>query len=135
MTYWKQQLAGVPRLSLPVDRPHPPERTFGGARLEFALGEEIFEGLGRRGRADGATLFMTLLAAFEVLLHRYSGQSDFCVGAPVATRAREEAMDRVGCLVNTLAMRVRISGEMTFRELLRALRAPVSRASQPHDAT
>ncbi len=135
LAYWRQQLAGVPRLNLPVDRPHPPERTFAGARLEFALDAETFEGLEQCGRADGATLFMTLLAAFEVLLYRYSGQGDFCVGAPVATRAREEAMDRVGCLVNTLAMRARVSGEMTFRELLRAVRDTVLGAYEHQDVT
>ena len=135
LAYWKKQLAGVPRLRLPADRPHPPERTFCGARLEFTLDREVLERLERCGRAGGATLFMTLLAAFEVLLHRYSGQGDFCVGAPVAARAREEAMDRVGCFVNTLAMRARLAPEMTFRDLLRGVRETVLEAYEHQDVT
>ncbi|HTR38616.1 MAG TPA: amino acid adenylation domain-containing protein [Bryobacteraceae bacterium] len=135
LAYWKQQLAGTPRLRLPTDRPHPPERSFRGARVEFTLDKELLSSLERCGRADGATLFMTLLSAFAVLLHRYSGQDDFCVGAPVATRAREEAMDRVGCLVNTLAMRTRVSGDMTFRELLRQVRDTVLGAYEHQDVT
>ncbi len=135
LAYWEQQLAGTPRLKLPADRPHPPQRTFQGARVEFALDKQLLERLEQTGRTEGATLFMTLLGAFELLLYRYSGQGDFCVGAPVAARAREEAMDRVGCLVNTLAMRARISGEMTFPELLRVVRETVLGAYEHQDVT
>ena len=135
LAYWKKQLAGVPRLQLPTDRPHPPVRTFAGARLEFLLPRSLFERLAPCGRSENATLFMTLLAAFEVFLHRYSGQDDLCVGVPVATRAREGAMDRVGCLVNTLAMRARITGDQTFRTVLRNVRQIVLEAYDHQDVT
>lgn len=135
LRYWKQQLAGTPRLRLPTDHPHPPERSFHGARVEFTLDRELLGSLERCGRADGATLFMMLLSAFAILLHRYSGQDDFCVGAPVATRAREGAMDRVGCFVNTLGIRTRVSGERTFRELLRDIRDTVLAGYEHQDVT
>jgi amino acid adenylation domain-containing protein len=135
LAYWKKQLSGAPRLKLPTDRPHPPVRTFAGARLEFPLDRSLLERLEPCGRSESATLFMTLLTAFQVLLYRYSGQDDFCVGAPVATRAREEAMDRVGCLVNTLALRARINGGQTFREVLRDVRQTVLEAYEHQDVT
>ncbi len=135
LEYWTKQLDGVVPLRLATDRRHPPQRTFNGARVELPMERETLDRLERCGRTEGATLFMTLLAAFEVLLYRYSGQGDFCVGAPVAARAREEAMDRVGCLVNTLAIRAGISGDMTFRELLRSVRDTVLDAYAHQDVT
>jgi amino acid adenylation domain-containing protein len=135
LAYWKRKLAGTPPLRLPADRPHPPQRTFAGERLEFAPDGELFDRLDRLGRSEGATLFMTLLAAFQSLLYRYSRQGDFAVGVPVATRAREEATDLVGCLVNSLALRANVSGEMTFRDLLRGVRATVLEAYENQDAS
>ncbi|HEY7407080.1 MAG TPA: amino acid adenylation domain-containing protein [Gemmatimonadaceae bacterium] len=117
--YWSRQLAGpLPKLDLPTDRPRPSVQTFRGATHTFALSSELVDALRTVSAADGATLFMTLLASFQALLGRYSGQDDIIVGSPVAGRRRVEVEDLIGFFVNTLVMRGDLSGDPTFRELL-----------------
>ncbi|MCP4657984.1 MAG: non-ribosomal peptide synthetase, partial [bacterium] len=119
LEYWKRQLAGAPRaLDLPTDRPRPARQSYRGrtlpAQVPAALTREV-EALGRR---HGATLFMTLLAAFKVLLHRYSGQDDVVVGSPISNRNRFEVEGLIGFFVNTQVLRSDLSGEPGFAELL-----------------
>ncbi len=119
LAYWKGKLAGAPlALDLPADRPRPPVPTHRGAHHAFALPEGLEAALGELARREGMTLFMTLLAAFDVLLHRVSGQDDFLVGTAIAGRAQPETEPLIGIFVNTLVLRAQLSGEPTFRELL-----------------
>ncbi len=121
--YWKGQLAGAPDvLALPLDRSRPAVQTFRGARHNFALPARLSEDLAALARGEGATLFMLLLAAFQALLARYSGQADIVVGAPIAGRTRAQTRDLIGCFVNTLVLRTDLSGDPTFRELLGRVR-------------
>ncbi len=116
---WGGRLAGVPAaIELPIDRPHPPLQTFRGGKVPFLLGAPATAGLRALARAEAASLFMTLLAGFQALLHRYSGQDDVVVGTPVAGRNRPEVEDLIGVFINTLALRGRLDGEPTFRALL-----------------
>ena len=123
LAYWKVQLAGLPpRLELPTDRPRPERSAFRGANIPFLVSRQLQDRLATTGQSEGATLFMALLAAFNILLYRYSGQEDIAVGTPVAQRNRPEIEDLIGFFVNTLVLRTQLSGEVTFRELLRRAR-------------
>ncbi|PYS76408.1 MAG: non-ribosomal peptide synthetase, partial [Acidobacteria bacterium] len=123
LSYWRRQLAGAPaELELPTDKPRPPKNTSGGARHYFTLSEELTDDLKSLGREEGATLFMTLLAGWQALLSRYSGQQDISVGTPVAGRTRVETEQLIGFFVNTLVLRADLSGEPSFRELLGRVR-------------
>ncbi|HEX9117664.1 MAG TPA: amino acid adenylation domain-containing protein, partial [Anaerolineae bacterium] len=119
---WKRQLAGLPLLQLPVDRPRPAVSSYRGARHETQLSREVTAGLRALGQTEGATPYMTLLALFAVLLGRYSGQDDIVAGSPIAGRNRPETEALIGFFVNTLVMRVDLSGQPGFRELLRRVR-------------
>jgi acyl transferase domain-containing protein len=117
--YWKQQLSGASHvLKLPTDRPRPEVQTLRGAHKAFTLPRELSESLRSLSRSEGATLFMTLLAAFQTLLFRYSHQEDFCVGVPIAGRSLKETEGLIGCFINNLVLRARMSRDMRFRELL-----------------
>ncbi|HEX3560510.1 MAG TPA: amino acid adenylation domain-containing protein [Pyrinomonadaceae bacterium] len=123
LDYWKQQLGGgLPILELPADRPRPALQTYNGASLSFPLSPALSQLLKAFCKAEGVTLFMTLLAAFKVLLYRYTGQEDLVVGSPIANRHRQELEGLIGFFVNTLAMRTDLSGDPTFKELLRRVR-------------
>ncbi|WP_460203568.1 amino acid adenylation domain-containing protein [Scytonema sp. NUACC21] len=123
LEYWKQQLAGAPPvLELPTDRPRPPVQTFRGASQSLALPEPLSQGLKALSQRYGVTLFMTLLAAFQTLLYRYTGQSDICVGSPIANRNRSETESLIGFFVNTLVLRTQVSGNASFSELLARVR-------------
>ena len=122
LAYWKAQLADLPTLTLPTDRPRPAVMSYRGARAAFDLPEPLSHSLKALGRREGATLFMTLLAAFQVLLYRYSGQEDIAVGAPIAGRRRSELEPLIGFFANTLVLRVDLSGNPRFRELLARVR-------------
>ena len=129
LKYWKEELAGIPeRLELATDRPRPAVQTFAAAAHEVELSAELTAGLKRLSRESGATLYMTLLAGFAVLLSRYSGQDDIVVGSPIANREDEELEGLIGFFVNTLAMRVRVKREKSFRELLGEVRETALRA-------
>ncbi len=123
LSYWKKQLEGAPGvLNLPTDRPRPAVQSYRGARRSIELSKELTEGLRALGREEGATLFMTLLAAFQALLYRYTGQEDVVVGSPIANRNRTEIEGLIGFFVNTLALRADLSGNPTFQQLLARVR-------------
>jgi amino acid adenylation domain-containing protein len=122
ISYWRSQLAGVPILNLPTDRPRPVIQSYCGARRSFALPADLCGQLRSLSRQEGVTLFMTLLAAFQTLLHRYSAQDDIAVGTPIAGRTRPETEPLIGFFVNTLVLRTDLSGQPTFRELLARVR-------------
>ncbi|MDJ0676181.1 MAG: amino acid adenylation domain-containing protein, partial [Calothrix sp. MO_167.B42] len=117
--YWKQQLANAPTLlSLPTDRPRPGVQTFQGKRQSFAFPPQLSEGLKALSREEGATLFMTLLTAFNILLYRYAGTEDILVGSPIANRNKSEIEGLIGFFVNTLVLRTDLSGNPSFQQLL-----------------
>src|SRR6185503_17267655 len=121
--YWRDQLAGeLPVLELPADGARPAVSSYCGAQLAFSLRSEISAEWKELSRREGVTLFMTLLAAFQTLLHRYSGQEDVVVGTPVAGCNYEETEGLIGFFVNTLALRVKLSSDQTFAELLRQVK-------------
>jgi hypothetical protein len=119
LSYWRAQLSDAPPLlELPTDRPRPPVQSYKGAHETLVLCESLSRSLKELSRREGATLFMTLLAAFSTLLYRYSGQRDILLGTPIANRNRAETESLIGFFVNTLIFRTRLSEQMTFRELL-----------------
>ncbi len=123
LAYWRKQLAGVPPvLELPTDHPRPAVKTFNGAAMSLNLPRSLSEELKALSRREGVTLFMSLLAAFQVLLQRYSGQEDITVGTPVAHRTRAETEELIGFFVNTLVLRTDVSGNPTFRELVQRVK-------------
>ncbi|MGH8718832.1 MAG: non-ribosomal peptide synthetase, partial [Burkholderiales bacterium] len=122
-TYWKEQLAGSPALlELPTDRPRPALQSFNGARQTRMMPKRLGDGLKTLSQREGATLFMALLAAFQILLSRYSRSSDVAVGSPIAGRTRAETENLIGFFVNTLVLRTDLSGNRNFRELLGRVR-------------
>jgi amino acid adenylation domain-containing protein len=124
LAYWRERLAGAPALlELPLDRPRPLVQSSRGAQERLELPAELLERLRELGRREGATLYMTLLGAFQVLLGRYAGSEDVVVGSPIAGRTRAETEELIGFFVNTLVLRVDLSGEPTFRDVLRRVRA------------
>ena len=132
--YWKQELDGAPAvLQLPADRPRPPRQTFNGASKMKALPKELADSLKALNRREGTTLFMTLLAAFQVLLYRISGQQDFNVGTAIANRNRKEIEGLIGLFTNTLVLRARMKAEQSFRELQRRVRNVSLEAYQHQD--
>ncbi|MBD2448701.1 non-ribosomal peptide synthase/polyketide synthase [Nostoc sp. FACHB-152] len=123
LSYWEQQLKDAPALlSLPTDRPRPSVQTYNGTHQEFALSGELTNKLAKLSQEQGVTLFMTLLAAFDTLLYRYTGQEDILVGSPIANRDRSEIEGLIGFFVNTLVMRTDLAGNPTFSELLSRVR-------------
>ncbi len=123
LAYWKRQLSGSsPMLELPADRPRPSVQSFCGATYPFTFPKRLSEGIKTLAQQQGGTLFMVLLAAFQTLLHRYTGQDDICVGTPIANRNRAEIEGLIGFFVNTLVMRADFSGDPCFRELLKQVR-------------
>ncbi len=106
LNYWKQQLAGAtPLLELPTDKPRPAVQTFCGTTQEFQIDQNLSKQIKTFSQQSGATLFHTLLAAFVVLMFRYSGQDDICIGSPIANRNRRETEPLIGFFVNTLVLR------------------------------
>ncbi|MBN1481963.1 amino acid adenylation domain-containing protein [candidate division KSB1 bacterium] len=123
LNYWKQQLAGAAGvLNLPTDRPRPAFQTFNGDTIGFEIDRELLTRLNELSRKHNATLFMTLLAAFNVLLQRYSGQDDIIVGTPIANRNTKETEALIGFFVNTLVLRSEITNSMTFVDVLNQVR-------------
>jgi amino acid adenylation domain-containing protein len=122
LAYWRERLAGLATLELPFDRPRPAVPSYAGAVHPVRLPEALTAALRALSQAEGATLFMTLLAAFQLLLSRYAGEADVGVGVPIANRNRAELEGLIGCFVNTLVMRTDLSGDPSFRALLRRVR-------------
>ncbi|WP_431878862.1 non-ribosomal peptide synthetase/MFS transporter [Micromonospora marina] len=123
--YWKQRLAGVTPLELPLDRPRPATQTYRGDFVEFQLDPVATEALNTLTRDSGGTLFMTLLAAYQVLLARHAGQDDFAIGASVAGRSAPELENVVGMFINMLPLRADLGDDPTFAELLERTRRTV----------
>jgi amino acid adenylation domain-containing protein len=123
LAYWRQQLADeAPLLQLATDRPRPAQQSFRGAFVTRNLPHDLLPALQQIAQAAGATLYMTLLAAFQLLLHRYSHQENILVGTPVANRQRPETKEVMGMFINTLVMRADFDDSLTFRELLAQVR-------------
>ena len=123
LEYWRRQLEGAPsQLALPQSRPRSAVQSFRGARLPVVLPRELAAGLRSLSRREGTTLFMTLLGGFLVLLYQYTGQEDLVVGSVIANRDRSEVEKLIGFLGNTLVLRVDLSGNPSFRELLGRVR-------------
>jgi amino acid adenylation domain-containing protein len=117
--YWRQQLEGnLPSLDLPTDRPRPPVQSFRGSSYQFRLDDELSRRLIDLSKAEGTTLFAMLLASFQILLHRYSGQQDILVGSPTAGRSRAEFEDILGYFLNPIVLRAEISPETSFQNFL-----------------
>ncbi|MBO0798422.1 MAG: AMP-binding protein, partial [Blastocatellia bacterium] len=123
ISYWKQQLNDIPHImELPTDYPRPAVRTFRGARQSMVLPKALSEAIKGLSRQEGVTLFMTLMAAFQTLLYRYTEQEDILVGTPIANRNRTEIEGLIGFFVNTLILRAHFSGNLNFHELLAQVR-------------
>jgi amino acid adenylation domain-containing protein len=134
LDYWKQQLGGsLPVLELPTDRSRPSVQTFTGSRQSWEFPQPLTEALKILSRREGVTLFMTLLAAFKVLLYRYTGQADILVGSPIANRNRPETEKLIGFFVNTLVLRTDLFGNPSFQELLKRVRETTLRAYTHQD--
>ncbi len=118
LAYWRQQLEGISMLNLPSDRPRAAVQSYRGKRHGLQLSKAVSEELTALSQGEGVTLFMTLLAAFQTLLYRYTQQEDIVVGSPIANRNRSEIEPLIGFFVNSLVLRTNLSGNPTFREVL-----------------
>jgi non-ribosomal peptide synthetase component F/thioesterase domain-containing protein/acyl carrier protein len=119
LAYWKKQLAAAPAvLDLPIDRPRPAIQTFRGEQLSFTFPQRLSDSLKHLSRREGATLFMTLLTAFQTVLHRYTDQDDLMIGTVTTSRKRSEFDGMLGFFLNTLVLRTDISSDPTFLDLL-----------------
>src|SRR5262249_442144 len=134
ITYWNRQLDGVPAiLDLPTDKPRPPFLSYSGATESFSLPAKLSESLKSLCRQERVTLFMGLLGAFQVLLHRYSGQADFIFSSGVANRNHSFLEPLIGCFINILLLRADLSRSTTFREHLKKVREVVLGAHSHQD--
>ncbi|MGN2248412.1 condensation domain-containing protein, partial [Frateuria sp. GZRR35] len=134
LAYWREQLADLPPLlALPTDRPRPPVQGADGASHDFLLPTRLAEALRNLGQSRGATLFMTLLAAFKVVLARYASQEDIAIGTPIANRTRPELEGLIGFFVNTLVLRSQVAPEQSFEQLLDAVRSTALAAYEHQD--
>ena len=121
--YWRERLAGLPpHLELPISRPYPEQRNTEGAKVTLVIPSELRGALTRIGRECGATSFMTFLAGFAVLLARFSGQYDFCIGSPVTQRTRVETQRMIGLFMNMVAFRIQITPQTSFHDIVRQVR-------------
>ncbi len=118
LSWWEKQLSGIEPLNFPTDYVRPAIQSTRGASVVFPIDKNLLTGLKSLSAAREATLFMTLLSAFKVLLYRYSGQEDICVGTPVANRNQKELESLVGFFINTLALRSNLGGNPGFSTLL-----------------
>ena len=123
LKYWKEKLQGVTTLQLPTDYSRPPVQSTRGATHSFKIDKALSAQLQTLSNAHGATLYMTLLSVFKVLLYRYSGQEDITVGTPIAGRNHQELEGLIGFFINTLALRSQVRGDMTYTELLQEVKA------------
>ncbi|MBK8551804.1 MAG: amino acid adenylation domain-containing protein [Ignavibacteria bacterium] len=133
LSYWKEKLEGVSPLDLPSDFARPAVQSTKGEILNFRLEKELSERIHELSKNSGTTLFMTLLAAFKVLLYRYSSQNDVCVGTPVAGRQLQETEDMIGFFINTIALRSEVKDSIYFDEFLKLLREDTLQAFAHQD--
>src|SRR6185312_5240720 len=125
LAYWSRQLGGVAPLELPTDRPRPAVQSYRGASQSFVLPAHLSQALKTLSQQEGVTLFMTLLAAFQTLLARWTGQSDIVVGTDIANRTRLETEALIGFFINVLVLRTQVQGTVSFRELVGRVREVV----------
>jgi amino acid adenylation domain-containing protein len=136
LAYWRKKLGDErPPLALPGDRPRPARQSYRGALASRALPKELWEKAQRIARAEGVTPFMFLRTVFQALLVRYTGETDICIGSPIAQRPRVETEGLIGFFLNTLALRTDFSGDPSFREQLRRVRATTLEAFEHQDAS
>src|ERR1700722_19145418 len=133
LEYWKERLGGVEALVLPTDRRRPAEQSTRGANRRYQLGRERSGELERMARREGVTLYMLLVAVFKVLLYRYTGQEDICVGLPIANRRQGELEGLIGFFANTLVLRSDLGGGPTFREVLGRVKEGLLEAYEHQD--
>ena len=134
LSYWREQLGGSqPVLELPFDHPRPARQSYRGARQDVALEPALVAGLKALAQREGVTLFMLLLASFQTLLYRYSGQSDIRIGVPTANRNRAETERLIGFFVNTQVLKADLDGQMTFRQLLAQVKERTLQAQSHQD--
>ena len=134
LDYWQEKLAGVSEsLDLVTDYPRPSVQDFAGSKQNFRLDSELTSQLKNLTEQQGCTLFMTLLTAFKVLLYRYTGQEDICLGSPIANRHYEETEGLIGMFVNTLALRSQVEGEASFISLLAQVKTTCLEAYEYQD--
>ena len=131
--YWKEKLSGTAPLQIPIDYPRPLIQSTRGATVGFQIGKEITLALNEFSRKQEATLFMTLLSVFKVLLYRYSGQQDICVGSPIAGRQYPEVEGLIGFFINTLVLRTNIEGFQSFKDLLAEVKTTTTQAYENQD--
>ena len=123
LAYWKAKLANAPaHLDLPFSKPRPAVQSFAGEIEPYSLAEDVTARLRQLARSENASLFMLLLAAFSVLLHRYTGKEDFCIGSPISGRTRVGTEDLIGLFINTLVFRCQPQPSSSFRQVLRQVR-------------
>ncbi|MGY0035028.1 condensation domain-containing protein [Pedobacter sp. NJ-S-72] len=134
LDYWKGQLSGVETLQLPTDFLRPVVQGTQGAVMHFNIPYDLNKDLNVLSQQHGTTLYTTLLAAFQVLLYRYSGQEDICIGTPVAGRTQHEIEDLVGFFVNTLAIRGQLNASLSFNDLLQQLQRTLLEGYDYQDA-
>ena len=133
ISYWKEKLEGVAALQLPTDKPRPAIQSTRGSASRFTIPKEISDQLQALSKEEGTTMFMTLLASLNILLQKYSGQEDICVGSPVANRTQAETEGLIGFFVNTLALRSEVKAEQSFKELLQQVKATTTGAYDHQD--
>jgi amino acid adenylation domain-containing protein len=133
LAYWVKQLKDVQVLELPLDQPRPASQSFEGGIYSFELPASLTRALKDFSKQEGITLFMTLLASFQVLLHRYTGKEDFVVGSPVAGRQQMDTEKLIGVFINTIAIRANLAGNPTFREYLLRTRKVILEALSYQD--
>ncbi|MCK1473579.1 AMP-binding protein, partial [Bradyrhizobium sp. 197] len=132
--YWRNALSGAPaRLALRTDRTRPAQQSFAGAGVAVVIDADLTRGLRRLSQQHGTTLFMTVLAAWAAVLSRLSGQDDLVIGVPSANRGRREVEELIGCFVNTLALRLDLSGAPSVAELLKRTRRTALAAQEHQD--
>ena len=134
LNYWKEQLADIPPLlELPTDKPRPPIQSFRGGIWEFSINSNLSQKIRTLTQQSDATLFMTMLAAFVILLYRCSGQDDILIGSPMAGRNRQEIQSLIGYFVNTVVLRTKLTGNPNFREILNQVRQVATDAHNYQD--
>ncbi len=133
MGYWKKKLEDVSPLQLPTDHKRPAVQSIKGAVTGFTIDKELLSALHSLSREQGVTLFMTLLTAFKILLYRYSGQEDICVGTPIAGRQQHELEGLIGFFVNSLALRSEVKGDVSFLDLLKQVGTVTMEAYENQD--
>lgn len=133
LAYWRRQLQDLPVLHLPSDRPRPAVQTYRGTTHPLQISPSLTQALETLSQQSGVSLFMTLLAAFQTLLYRYTGQEDIAIGSPIANRHRSEIEGLIGFFVNSLVLRSDLSGDLTFRKLLKRVRNVALEAYEHQD--